>query len=286
MGESNRVNKFPSHALARIGFAVLLAPVALHSGAISAILAYDPLALWSLADSSGSTTAANSATTGSALNGVANNVTFGGPGPLQQATSGAFDGSTSNVSIANSTTDLAVSTFTLEAWVNLAVISGDLETIYGQQRNENATGINFGVFNGNPYLGVNDFSNNASLFSSDTINTGEWYFLAASYDGTDLNLYINGVLTDTENVGSLNVSAIYSNGFPATIGREFDGSNPGLGTRSINGSLADVAVFDYALSSTQVQAEYAAMPTPEPGSLMMLSSAFAGLAMLRLRRRS
>ena len=264
------------------GFLAVL-PMAARAGTVSAILADNPVAFWPLSDASGSGTAANVASTGGALNGTAHNVTFGGAGPLGQQTAGSFNGSsTGNVSYiglpAGNPNLEITSAFTLEAWVNLSSSPNALNTIYAQPRSADGTGIAFSV-NGSDQLGLymNDTATNISYFSpTATVTSGQWDMVAATYDGSTntINLYVNGILEGSDTISPLNLSNIYAAGIAPSIGREF--SSPDF--RSYDGSLADVAVFNTALTSAQIQLEYAASAVPEPSSLVSLCTAVVAVS--------
>ena len=71
--------------------------------------------------------------------------------------------------------------------------------------------------------------------------------VAASGDGRTIRVYVDGVLAGSAAAPGLDLAAIY-NGNDPFIGREFNGSDAGLGTRSFDGSIEQVALFDYALT--------------------------------------
>ena len=72
-----------------------------------------------------------------------------------------------------------------------------------------------------------------------------WYHATATYDGTRMRLYVNGV-----EVGSMSKSgAVAMNAnVPLNLGR-----NPG-GSRYMNGALDDVRIYNRALTPTEIKA--------------------------------
>ena len=79
----------------------------------------------------------------------------------------------------------------------------------------------------------------------------EWTHIVGMYDGQYLKLYINGVLDNIADVGSV---ASYTGPYPLRIG----------GVREIffNGTLDDIYIYDRALSTTEVQ-----QLLPEPADI-------------------
>jgi hypothetical protein len=88
----------------------------------------------------------------------------------------------------------------------------------------------------------------------------QWYYLTATYDGTNSTFYLNGNPVDTVNIGT---NWTPNAGNPLLIGTR------DLGDFPWDGNVDEVAVYGYALSSNQIAAHYAlgtnsfrAQPTP------------------------
>ena len=109
-------------------------------------------------------------------------------------------------------------------------------------------------------------SSDATLFSTSSVNTGNWIHVAATWDtsGT-MNLYLNGAWEASYNLASTD-SRDTNN--PFFIGQD-------LGGNTYTGSLDEIRIYDSALSAGQVAALAA---IPEPATYAM----FAGLAALGL----
>src|SRR5262249_13962061 len=85
--------------------------------------------------------------------------------------------------------------------------------------------------------------------STTTVATGTTYHIVGTYDGTNLRLYVNGVLErTTARSGPVNDSAL-----GATIAPGGWGTRP---SPRYDGRIDEVAIYNTALSSTRVQAHY------------------------------
>ncbi|MFT6861483.1 MAG: hypothetical protein ACJAVK_000035 [Akkermansiaceae bacterium] len=113
---------------------------------------------------------------------------------------------------------------------------------------------------------------------------GSWHHLVATVEsGGDNNMYINGVLMATNSSGVL----LENRGNAMQIG-----GNPDAGNRGWNGNIDDVAIWNRALSQSEVDsiwnggtgASIASLSVvPEPTSLALLG--FGGLALIFRKRR-
>ncbi|TDD94457.1 LamG-like jellyroll fold domain-containing protein [Flavobacterium cellulosilyticum] len=85
---------------------------------------------------------------------------------------------------------------------------------------------------------------NGTLITDTTIlNKSQWYNLGATYDGTNVKLYINGVLVKTQSR-----TGTFSDTSLLTLGK-----NPATNTEYFKGKIDEVRVFDCALTDSQLQ---------------------------------
>ncbi|MGB6984904.1 MAG: LamG-like jellyroll fold domain-containing protein [Candidatus Aquilonibacter sp.] len=109
------------------------------------------------------------------------------------------------------------------------------------------------VMLGSGYLGV----------ASAALSAGKIYHAVETYNGSTLQLYINGALVATSAAQSGTLS--YQSGYGFSIGDDDTSTNP-----AFSGTIGDVAIYTNALSAAQIAKHYAsgtdtlATPTPAP----------------------
>jgi hypothetical protein len=109
--------------------------------------------------------------------------------------------------------------------------------------------------------------------SPGTLATGQWTHVAATYDGTTVRLWINGVLDSWGNLALTTPNSVVQIGHTTPN----DGWHAGF-----RGVLDEVALYGRALSQAEIQ-EAMAAPIPEPGSATLLLAAIGSLFFPRRR---
>lgn len=89
-------------------------------------------------------------------------------------------------------------------------------------------------------IGINSFGQ--KLDGNTSLNTNQWYHVAATYDGAFMRIYINGIL----DVQRPQTGALVSNGL-FEIGRNYDNG------RILNGKIDEVSVWKTALSQQAIR---------------------------------
>lgn len=106
-------------------------------------------------------------------------------------------------------------------------------------------------------------------FGGPAVVLGEWTHLVLTYDGTNAKFYVNGVLALT--------AAATTNDFLVNNGTSplYMGEGPATGQTPFTGELDEVALYNYALSLTQITNHYqvgtnSITPAPTPPSFTQL----------------
>ena len=148
-----------------------------------------------------------------------------------------FDGVNDHVVAPRTANIVSVST-----WVTVSGTSGD-RRIFSINRNA------FSMYSGNGVQTPRIVYNNSDLSSGITLNgSGAWNHVVASYDGTNVKCYHNGVLRSTNAVAAATLST--ANVYISAL--EF-----GSIIQLWNGRQDDFRVFDVALDQSDVNALYA-----------------------------
>ena len=132
---------------------------------------------------------------------------------------------------------------TLEAWVNPTALNG-WETVILKER---TSGLAYSLYAADdtgrpPAVYVNSSSDKAAVGST-ALPLNSWTHLAGTYDGTNLRLYVNGVLTATRAVNGLITT---SNGVLRIGGNAVWGEY-------FAGLIDEVRIYGRALSAREIQ---------------------------------
>jgi hypothetical protein len=134
------------------------------------------------------------------------------------------------------------SAFTLEAWVKPGIVNKD-QVIISTLNMSNNSGIELHIWqNGKPVLTVRNGSTWLDVFANTAIPANSWVHLAATYNGTNCKIYING--TDVTDGSPTAVYTAVSNNL--SIGCRL---NNGL---YFNGSMDEARVWNVARSATKI----------------------------------
>ncbi len=253
------------------------------SGYAQIVMADDPVAYWRLDEPAGSTVAIDSA---GSFDGAYDNskgaITFGIPGGVPHDSDTAVDLSDTNtanigqggvVSIPYALELNPFGPWSAEAWVrpDSNDANGNFRTVMSSLYNYNYSTAVYGwVIYQHPNggqgawtLGLFNGSGGPSYFGSDfghiPLTPGSWYYLALTDDGTNIQLYVNGVPGSAQT--TVAASGFLPNGIngdptlagsPEVLGQRSDGAYFGF-----SGGVDDVAFYNYALSPEQIQEHFA-----------------------------
>ena len=158
--------------------------------------------------------------------------------------SAVFNGSSDFIDLGTDLDESLNGDFTISAWVNSdvtttealfhSVTSADTKIIAGMRFND--LGFWLGVDNGTAYWKK----------SGSALNTSEWYYCTATFDSSSntIKIFLNGS-DNTNSSGSIA-------GFGSGIGYAIIGKRNGNNDSYMDGNLANVAIWNRALSSDEI----------------------------------
>lgn len=159
-----------------------------------------------------------------------------------------LDGNKDYISIGDFAQYEGMNELTISMWVNPSFFPS--KPTFGIIK-ENSYRFEFAPSTGETFFKVGT-SNNAmggtgTSVSAGFLGTGNWYHLVGVYNGTRLNVFLDGVLVGTT---SSDISgSIISDNKPLEIG-----SNAAGATQEFNGGIDEVMVFNRAISEDEVKA--------------------------------
>ncbi|MFW9991226.1 MAG: LamG domain-containing protein [Candidatus Odinarchaeota archaeon] len=98
---------------------------------------------------------------------------------------------------------------------------------------------------------LNLFGSGNDVTGLELIEAHRWYHVCATFNGTTYKLYVDGAFNEQQ-IGALNID----NSVPVHIGQKNDG------TFSFDGKIDEVAIYDRALSSTEIWGLYEQFKDP------------------------
>jgi hypothetical protein len=187
------------------------------------------------------TTVADSSGTGN--NGTINGATWNATGKFGKALS--FNGSSDWVTVSNSSNLGLTTGMTLEAWINPSALGTPWRTvILKEQPGEMTYALYANTGAGRPatyvYLGAEVNSTSATALATNT-----WSHLAATYDGTTLKVYINGVEVSSQ--------AVSGTMLPSTGALRIGGNS--VWGEYFSGLIDEVRIYDRASTPAEIQAD-------------------------------
>ena len=208
----------------------------------SVVNADAPSGYWRLAESSG--TAATDQT-GNHPGVYENGPSLGQPGAINGSpnTAVGFDGTNDQLRVPNAAGLNSPSAFSIEAWMKPAQLPSYTATI-ARKSGQYLLRLRYdGALELRVTKGGSD--NRQRRTAKGLVNTGDWYHVVVTYDGSELTIWVNGVAS-----GSLSIAAPLDTSSNALI---FASSG---GYDWFNGTLDELAVYDTALSPERIAAHF------------------------------
>jgi hypothetical protein len=218
-----------------------------------------PTAYWKLNETAGSSIFDSSGNTNTGTKGSA--VTLAGASsPIFGVTDGCprFTASTnSKIDFSSSLTINDHSNVTIMGWVKMVSVSL-LSPIFSNGRDCCGTYNGYELWANRYTKAVGDIWNggNHAVYGP-ALSTDTWYFLATTYDGSNLRIYVNG---------SLSATSAYTGGVgtPASFAPRIGNLAFSPQSSSVDGWISRVAIFDYAISGGNLLKLYNAAYAPNP----------------------
>jgi len=185
--------------------------------------------LWHFDEGSGSE-AKDSAlnNTGTLVNGVA----WNGSGRFSNALT--FDGINDFVNITDISAYNITSGLTIEVWINMKDVTKNNQRILtkGNGADDVQWDLRFDSTSGNILFGLKNAMHLANL-SGSSLSNNRWYHIAVTYDGANMNIYIDGRL----DASSVQTGNIVGNTLPVILG-----AHSGTSPEYLNGTIDEVRI--------------------------------------------
>ncbi len=199
---------------------------------------YGSIGHWKLAETSGTTAADSShyAKNGTVFGGANWSTRCNGTGVFD------FNGSGHYISIPSSCHLQPTSALTIAAWIRGdGWGSADDVDVILRKGEGNPNNYQFAVADGRVGLFLDEWDN-AGIRGNTVLNTGEWYHVAATWDGANVRIYVNGQLDNTPAARS---GTIGTDTRPLYLGGR-------AGADYFDGMIQDVRIYRTALSASEI----------------------------------
>jgi prepilin-type N-terminal cleavage/methylation domain-containing protein len=218
-----------------------------------------PIALWKLDESGGSTVVDSIASNDGTVHGPELNK----PGAPAGATAPDFDGSNDYIEVPHSSSYL-LENGTIQLWIDADDTEGD-HTFFSKDSTNYDTGGHVTMRLAGDDIEVRLQSTTTSYYvtASNAVSQETWHHFAFTFGADGMKLYVDGVLRDSDPyTGGLGTtSGGTGNHEPISIGASSWGSGDLVVTpltHYFDGIIDTVAIYDTALSATEIQALHAA----------------------------
>ena len=181
--------------------------------------------------------------------GAIKNGAFGQAGVIGQALS--FDGVDDYVDCGNKPGLNITDAITVEAWMYWNSLGSDSVGIIGKGETPAQTGYVLGKLSSETKLRFyprGGFGSANYVKTTSDIPTFQWVHYVGTFDGTDIKIYVNGILENTAN----SPGSVSSNTQPLVLGRWY-GNHAAY---YLNGLIDEVRVYNRALSAAEIAAIY------------------------------
>lgn len=135
------------------------------------------------------------------------------------------------------------------AWINRASVQQSVDSsVIGKLSDQGQLYRGYMLWYNNNAISL--YLNGGSRASTSTILANTWYYILGTYNGQTASIYVNGILSNSNNV----VLSIDSVGNSFLIGRY-----PFGGSRNFTGNISNIQIYNRALSDSEVLQNYNAL---------------------------
>ena len=196
--------------------------------------------LWHFDEGSGSSTADSAKNnTGTLYNGTTVCAGLGtcplwnGSGRFSRTLT--FDGINDLVNLTNLTSVNVTGNLTLEVWINMRDVTKSNQRILtkGDNANNIQWDLRFDGTTGNILFGLKNSTRVTNLSSATALSNSAWYHIAATYDGVNMKIYING----RQDAATAQTGPIIGLSLPILVG-----SHSGASPEFLNGTVDEVRI--------------------------------------------
>ena len=223
------------------------------------------VAAYGFDEGSGTSTADQS---GTGNNGTLSNTSWAGAGLGKYGNALSFNGTNSLVNVADSASLHLTTGMTLEAWVKPTALSSWNTVLFKERTGYYADALYANTGSNRPSANAYTTVDN-DIRATAQVPLATWTHLAATYDGSVLALYVNGVQAAT---------LIASGSIISSTGALRIGGNTIWG-EYFNGLIDEVRIYSRALSATEIQTDMNravtnpdSVPPSAPGTLSATGS--------------
>ena len=179
---------------------------------------------------------------GNALDGTASGVTWVQDKNGAAVSAAHFNGTDGNIQVTNNELLNFQDAISIACWINVDAFTGSEQYPVSHGNWENRYKIS--ISDNKIRFTLKTSTQVKDLDSEKSPVPGQWYYLATVYDGSDMEIWIDGKLDAFTSSSGLISKTSY--------GLVFGQHLPGVNGNNFKGSLDAVSIFDYALSEEQI----------------------------------